>query len=979
MLNDAERLITAFKKLETNNNELVQQANIELSNLLSNSSTILPLFHILDTTNDLFVMKQSLICLKMIIIKFKEKYEFDISNIFHNLLIYLTKIFQNEVMQNILCDILSMLICDDVIPILLSFIQESVDSKNTDLISVCCTILMQVEDLTPFLPLCIEFISNVNNLSALFLGFKIRKYIESNIFEKIFINGIECACDPKLYLNYISLVKIINFINNSIEYIENDHPKIYLIEKFMQMVGNHDIDIKSQTLYASSVSLAIECTNISDINLMMAILLQYIELYSFFPEDESKDIFDFMKEFSKNDEFLKLFLSKFSCFLESEKILAGFILALSYCFENSNFHFINESGLFLGNALQNSSQLIRENAAFAIKSFSIELDGMNEEIYPFLIESILNSLMNIDCNIEVIEAFSTLLSSFDSFSCFGMTFDKNIGSVLNNLFEKAVFSFFIPKIEAKEKLQFIFPAFTLFCSLFKEKCIEHFQRLFDLNLWIINSNDTSFLSIKDFAVDGLKNLVVHCSSIINNSDGKNNFNFHEFINYLLKLLQENLDDEPIKRAIIVAFGSLVAKYSEFFFFPNIIPLFFQLIEIQDELSSLALSTICGIIIEYPNYDYKMYLPNIYKYFFLLKPDDNTDKTTLDFDSILNLIRGMALFVQLPNLNLQTEDLLHIIQWSMSFITKNESLITAYTENEYNELLSESLTILIEIVANNDYQFDYSIIFPAIEELLQHKYSDDLFQSLTYLIKKLISKGVVFDALVPHFFEMTVSESFDIREIGLQILGQIVESKNGKLINHEFIDTLIKAVFDNLERPDNTKSISAVFVINQISTGAPSLIHPYSSQLVQILLNCLNEEENNSHFYAFIDNCVTSFASLIINVIKDELPIERYILKILDHIPAHNATAENFEMMKFFIWMGEKVDFQPFDAFARPLIKLFSFEKDDIGFISEKKEFIEKLKSRLKILLSNIENPSAFCRNILNDNQYRLHCLEMNID
>ncbi|OHT16294.1 hypothetical protein TRFO_13302 [Tritrichomonas foetus] len=970
MENEVSLLIQAYQKLSYNNNELTKQATQEISLLTSNPAIIFSLFKILEISNDNFIRKQTVISIKLVISTFKDHFASDFIQILNILLNFLSK-ESSSIIQNIIIDILCLLINEATIPSLFSFIQSSLESQNLEIISICCNILLSMPDITPFIPLCIPIITNLNKIESINLGFKIRPFSPPEFFEQVFQNGIKMALN--LSNDRISLSTLITSICNSISFIQE---KSIIFTSFLPLLGNPEISSDIQILYASAITEAIENSEISDCNLMYSILLKYFELYSIMEEDH--DLFDFMKTFTKNSKFLELFITKLNDFTNTEKNAAAALSALFYCFENSNFIYVNEVGTFLSTAILNPSQLIREKAAISIKSFAHDLQGEIDEIYPLLVDSILNSLINQEnmndshmnnkiyikkgneCNIEVIEALTSLFIS--------------VGTSADQFFDKAI-SYFLPKIKNRENLQHVFPSFTALCAASKYKCKENFPQLFEINTSIINSTDNSLYSIKEFAIDGIKNLAILCSDQIKEK-------IPELVNFLICIINENKDDDIIRKSALTSLGSIVPKHLDVFNFTTIIPCLTELVNLDDACSPLALSTICGILCEYPEIS-PSFIPSIAPFFHLLvhhnpnsPPKTNNEIEPIsaassdlmpNSDSLLNLLRAMTLFVQIADLNMVCNELKlldSVINWTMTILNMTEDVF----------IVSEALSVFIELVGS--YQFDYSILFPLFNKYLELDYDDDLFPTLAYLIKLLISKGVSFDNLVPKLIEMSFSDSFETRDFGVSILGQFAESRNGSFINAEFISKLVEISIYNLKY----ESANAAFVINQMATGSPDLLHKYALHLIHLLSECLTINKNTQKYYEFADNCVTAFAAIVTKIVKSVKPISQFIPQILKNMPAKTATRENFEMMNFLLWLGRETNFQPTELFTSVLIQFFSKEddEDEIGFISNKRELMTTLKEKLINLLSVIENPEVFCRQVCNNNSILLHYLKMNI-
>lgn len=953
MSNEVDQLLHAYRALSSNNDELIRIATSEIKNLLGDSSIINSLFQIIENSDESFIRNQAAISLKTVISSFKENFSIDEKlNIFNTILNFLSN--ENfEIIQNIFFDIIYTLLSEYTIPILFSFIQNSgLDSLNARLL-----LSFPDDHIRPFLPVIESLISKILNsdVNGILLGFRIRLYVSPDFFSQIFQKGIEVS------INFSNDIKILQKLTSSIiESLKYVDDKSFVLNLYLPLIGeeNPSIPRESQILYSSIVTELIKSTPIENTQTMFLILQKYYQLYLFV--DENDDIFEFMESFSLNSEFLNLFISKIPELSATEKSFDATLFCLSHCFsanmnESTNFIYVGEIANFLSKAVLNQSKTIRTTAGIAIQTFAKELEENLSEYCPILINSMIESL-NIENNEEIIEALTVIFMN-----------GINDEEIIRLFFDKA-FSFFILKIENKYDLQRIYPCFVALCATSRTKSHEYFNKIFEINNMILNSTDTDFLCVHEFAIDGLRKLAIMCSE--NFSD-----KISDLILYFTQILEQNIDNFDLVDSILMAIGSFISKFSNNFDFTTLIPFLMKLVENNDEQSPHSLSIVCAIMNEYVNkVDLTSKIQTILQSFQLLS-NGIFEKSITD-EPVLNLLRAITIFVEyinsLSDFNENKSSLLNLIlNWTISILNQ--------TDDKF--VISEALSIFIQIV--DDYLFDPSILFPIFKKILESEYDDDVFSTFSFFLKKLISKGVNFSSLVPSLFEMAKSANQnEIRDFGLQILGQMAESKSGDYIDGNFIKNLVEMSLKSIH--DYHSSIGA-FVLNQIVTGCskiPNFVEIFNPiEIMKILLEYIKLDKKNASYLHFADNCVTSFAAIVINVVKNGVPIESYLQIVLERMPARYDPAENYEMMEFFLWLGDQTRFIPVELFLGVLIRLFSkpIDYDSIGKLADKNDMIATLKRKLTLLMSQINDFDCFVNQVCNNDQYKLHYFHKNMD
>lgn len=967
MSNEVFQLVQAYQNISTGNNELINLATQEISALLSNPSIINSLLQIIDESDVDYIRKQATISLKLAISTFKDNFSVEeVQNLLYLILRYLSnEKFEN--IQSIIFDIIYILISDDTFQILSSFIQECTSDSLVARLALTFSD-DDIEQIFPFLePIIIRLLDS--DVNGILLGFRTRQFIDPEFFLQIFQKGIDISI--QLSNNTTSLAMLIKSILESIEYIED---KSFILDLYLPLIGSDDLDIppQNQLLYASVVTEVIHSIEMNDIQTMFLILQNFYNLYALIDKDH--DIFSFIESFASNSDFLALFISKLPEYESSEKTLGASILSLSHCFSacmnvNTNFIYVDEVSNYLAKAVLHPSKSIRTSTGATISVFSEELEENISSICPLLVDSMIDSL-DLEDNDDIIEGLSAIFIH----SC-------NDEESVKIFFDKC-FSFFLTKLQNCENMQHYYPSFVALCATSRVKSHEYFDQIFEINNTILNSTDQEVAYLQNFAVDGLKNLAILSSDEFSDK-------ISELINYFIQILEQNNDDNELVMSILSAIGAFISKFSMEVDFTTLIPFLSKIVESNYEPSSIALSIICVIMDEFTDkVDLSQTIPDILQYFELLSNEilENIEEY-LD-KPILNLLRAMTHFVDyidkisksgnVLNKDFNEQNKAKSISDLYDFVFNWTVSIMNGTNDNY--ILSEAISVLIEIT--DDYDFDTSVLFPLFERIFAKEYDDDLFPTFIYFIKLLIKKGFSFDSIIPDLFEMANSSSQKkIRDFGLQILGQIAESHRGECIDENFIKNLVEVSLKNI---NEFESSSAVFVINQMVTGLstfPNFVDYFNpTQIMGILLEFIQMDKKNSSYLSFADNCITSFASIVIHIVKDAVPFDSYLQIVLERMPARFDTCENFEMMHFLLWIGNQTDFNPSELFLAVFVRFFSnpIESDVVGFIADYDDTIATLKAKMLLLMKRVENLESFVSQVCNDDEYKLHCFQKNI-
>jgi hypothetical protein len=298
------------------------------------------------------------------------------------------------------------------------------------------------------------------------------------------------------------------------------------------------------------------------------------------------------------------------------------------------------------------------------------------------------------------------------------------------------------------------------------------------------------------------------------------------------------------------------------------------------------------------------------------------------------------------------------------------------ETDDVSICSEAIAILIELI---DTAFDPSLLARIIFSFLDRElpcqedlgeYDEEIHSVISFLLKSMIKKlgreaTSSLESLIPRLIEYCDSKNVNLREFGIQGLGQLAESSE---VDEGFVREILTLAIDMVR---NSNSSIAAFVINQCTAVIPSVVLEMIDEVFEVLANCLNEESPGE----LTDSCINALAAIE----KDSLPIGRYLTNVLQLMPARGAASNNHEMMRFFLWLNEQTGSEPLEDFAAVLVRLFSIPKNQMGFFTTDSELVQELERLMVELLGQMENPAEFCGQLCGRNTAKLTCLAKTLD
>lgn len=946
----ANQLIEAYRKITSNNQELIHQAGSEISILCSNSSIIPALLFVIHNSTKAQIRNQASITLKQVIFRFKT----DLTNEnIETLFTFIFELISKGDLPVILTNfyiILTHLFSENTIPFIFSFLQKSLEGANPIIISRNAEFLISIEqdfDLSLFSPLIVPMIQLLNSdINGLLLAFKFQRFIPEELFLSAYLKSIEKSISMSNIPTVVE--KLSQHIKSFLPFYE-DKSSIMNVYLPLFYVDDANIPIQSQLIYSSIITDLIELIEINDVELMLTILQKNIALFSV--SDDSNDIFSFFRTFSMNHNFLNDLVQK----IPEIAVSVSGIHSLLYCFMHSyeSPHiqkYLTQICGFLSTSIQFPSKAIRETAA---ESIGILVETLKEKVTGFCPNFVFSILVSIkqELNSILIETLTKI-------------FLLNNTSQMSESYFDSVYEFYMIKLEANELVYNIYPSFIELCSSSKEKSSIYFDFILSVNSSFLASPN---FSMKEFAIEGIRNLALSKPERFNDK-------IPEFISSLIELAQSNEDDSELVKTILCAIGALSDKFISIYDFTSVIPILLKLVQTSKPYSSYALSDIIYIM-KISSEKEKMIslIPTIIECFTLLSSYLNEASSQLlitNYDEVsswTDLIRAMRHFVEFVENNSKNE----LYEWILTWI------MTILKQTDDNMIISEcfeAMSPIIRVVT-----FDYSVLFPLFIHLFQKEYDEELFPTFAYVLKQLIDKGVNFDSLIPHFFEMCQENNADyVRDFGYQILGQMIESKNG---NYQDVAFLKNVLGSSLIAIEQYQSPSAAFVINQMACSVPEFLVQFNpSDILSFLLNSLKSDRKSVAFMEFSDNAVSAIGQLVKKVIKNAVPYESYLEFLLERMPAQFDTKENYEIMQFYLWLGTQTDFNPTLPFLGVLVRFFSVEmiEDDIGFIAKYDSMIDTLKRKFLLLASRISEPETVYQEICKD-EYALIMLHTNID
>jgi hypothetical protein len=618
---------------------------------------------------------------------------------------------------------------------------------------------------------------------------------------------------------------------------------------------------------------------------------------------------------SGNRVFMDLFLSTLECRIMDERIRASAIQALGDCFECGTIALLphlESIAAILEAVIVDPSATVRRSASCAISEFCEHFEA--HFCFDRLILAVLGSL-KIRYDEDLVEALSCL---------FGHC--RNADSVFD-----ACLEWICPLLESDDLsvLQHVFPCLAALCDASRERVNDRCDTLFGIMSDVIRGSDPKLDLVQEFAIECLQTLAL--KSV--------NFRPHliDFVDFLTAKVTH--EDDAFRRSVLRAIGVITQKHAQVVSL-RAEAILGQLVQIDDVL---GFSTTCAVLAEFPEF-----LDQMSSHVFAM-----IERYSGDCDDLATFCRALALVLQIAASRCSETFSDGIMAWAVRIIH----------ENDNSFVCAEAVSILVEML-QADLSVDSSVVSMFFDGSLAcnpipFRYDEVVYPVFSFFFKLLIQRRKEFATFAPYIqqlIDLTGDSSVDLREFGLQILGQLIENCSGEL-GYEFVENVLQLC---LSFVTDVKSSVGMFCLSQCATAAPSIVHSHWDSIFPILLEIITAPSAFSD--ELVDNTVNTLGCILQNPLSSFSPID-HISAILGAMPAKAKSAENPEMMRFFLWLYAQTNGEPRLDFAAVLIRFFSTSESDSGFLDSHSDLLASLKTLAHAHLAKIPEIEALTSHV----------------
>jgi len=1019
-----EQLCNNYDSLLTGNNDLIQQATENLQIIYNDPSCIEALFGVL-ARNKSNHRQQAALALKRALKNHKGAIERKI--IFFETL-YEYAIVENDstIQRNIVDSMVELIDSQsqeylDITSLIIQNSSHALSNQNPNVLNTSLLLLsnLDLDELKNQKDFFEELIMKGLELSdpspSIEFGFmygSIMQYCEEeeediSFYKNLWEQVIQMLLSPinSYFFDFL--------VANMSHQLEGGSPfadALVLFNSLFPYIGCNEVDPISQLQFSKLIDQCFEYEEVSDYIIENGILDNLVQRYFllssylYVEEDtlalSNVDVFSSLSShFVEFDEFISLLFDSVHELFENPQTRPAVILSLTHCFEHAIDNFIENLDDIVNlivQALKDDSQLVRDSASFAIGSFASEFETYIDDYTDIFANSIIDSFEN-DGN-QSSELIYSLTEVF------------NHSTDTDGIFERA-YTFLMGLIgEADKSWQLtLFQCNVALCKSAKKMITSHFEEVFDMMAGIINniSDESTFLIGP--SVESLAHIALNSrEQFVNNAVS--------YGGILCNLL--NAEDNDIIISTLKSIGHVAMDLPECFT-ENLSTICNRLLEIgskdndkdlaediikfqqrQTELAltgetqfdidvedenenkdgfsqysipALALSALCAILLRYPD-SFKLYWEQILNYIEIQASSHEAD--TIDVSC-----RAMSLF---------SEALTHAqIEYNTpcSMIV-NYSLRIIDSSNTASSVAS-ALTVLRSVISNcgissiNERQDDVLIrlmqFFNGQLPVQSNSEIHDIYEAVGLLIQEMIvglhnHASEVFKKFIPVLLKLASHKQLAFREFALPILGYLVEEAGNTMEEYE-LETILSYSIAAAKKG----MASGFYVINQFTTGSPDTLKPVMNEIITILKDKLQDKKKKGENYRLLlDRCVGCAGEIERNIMQDSFPYSDFHKICLESMPAKVDPSENHGMMRFFIQFCNVFNLNPPEIFLRPLIRVFSSPREELGEALTTSELYIQIKSILINLLNMVPNSNKIITEVCGSDEIRIQRLHNEI-
>lgn len=974
-------------------NEELAQATEACEELLKSADSIYGLIHVLNTSQNTKYKNSATIFLHQCIQTHLKEIE-DKNSIVEKCLEILLTEKDYDIQRSIVNSIDE--IMTDSASSVVGFAQNALQSQAASQINaailLCNKIIIEIDDFSECLKIFIDLITvgiqKLSLINPLEFAFNLGLIIDSDddsetdpFFSQMWEESINYVCQN---IENQEIVKsIIELLNDS---MDGEIPKYVnpalIMDRFFPLLGDTNISLLVNVYLNSAINSALEIVGVIDGVNVEEFFPEYLQklmqisAMAYNPDDSlSISYTDLIfedcclafssSELDTSDLFIETVLSKVEEFYPHQETKAGCIIAIGYVVGEGTDIIIGslpQICQLLVETVNNESKLVRDCAAFAISELSKTLEEEIEDYFEDLANAMLKSLEKEVTQDMILSFKELLLSAKDT----------------DPIFETA-YNFLMQKMSSchEEWLHYFFPCLSELCIRSKKNIKGVFEQLIS----------TVFSAVDQGSSEDLLSHAIHCLAYLSESFPEL---FAQYVPKLVEIIVPLLksESEVLVTDSLLSFGKLIGNHSDQLssIIPQLIPELLEIgsqdasidlvkeiadkeeqlnqlkengeteFEVDEEeeddeklspyaIPSLALSVFSKIALKFPS----IVPENLER----VMNEINTQMKNHNQDAIIQICQTISqLSRAISKVDIPLESKSQVAVQFCSWI--NDDINNVLNKDACSKAMETAGQIIelfgVKLIGEENLENLIKIIDKALNNKLKcqkdNEIKNEFYDQFCLMTCELIA-SLGLDApealapLVPKFFDFATSKKVHLRDISIQLFGQLVEHSSENISN-DTKENIYKLVLNGIRQ----NSQHAAFALNQFTNNDGSIILQSIESLMELIYEKLENlsQKKSITAVAFVDNLVAALGEIRRNVLKDQFPLEQFAPICLSLMPAREDISTNYDMMVFYLFMAKEMNKEPPNVFASVAIKLLMQPKSEIGGIGENDVMLKKVAS-----------------------------------
>jgi hypothetical protein len=275
---------------------------------------------------------------------------------------------------------------------------------------------------------------------------------------------------------------------------------------------------------------------------------------------------------------------------------------------------------------------------------------------------------------------------------------------------------------------------------------------------------------------------------------------------------------------------------------------------------------------------------------------------------------------------------------------------------------------------------------AFVELLQSAFAGALscfpdglvpavFASVARVIHSLLRAdgGAAFAPLLPAILELAAGESAQ-KVFALQVLTSYAEAIAE--LDTRFLESVLQLALGVCEEELESDGFYAIKVLVD---RARDVVVAHMSEVMDCINRRLDapKKPKSDDGRRVMDCCVACLGKVVTEIVDEAFPVEDYVGKVLQWIPAGVDMAENSDLLSFFLWIAVKHG--AMEAFGTDLcavmVRLFARSEEELGHCGIEAEMLQKLRLVFATMVRMLPGGMEVCAKLVEGSDKKLEYIQ----